>query len=640
MKVAMSNPDIAAVVLELKALIGARIDKSYQHARDTIRIKLRTQGEGYRDLIIATEGRIYLTDYPPESPMLPPSFPMFLRKYTKGARITRVSQHNFDRVVELELERRDGRFILLAELFDPGNLMLLDSDYRILLPLRQMRFRDRTIKRGELYTYPMAGTNPLTMNKEELFELFKRSKRDLVRTIAVELKIGSLYAEEVFLRCGVDKNMDASSISWETSSLIFDTIHDIFDPIKRGDLKPQIIKKNGELLDVVPVELRTYSSDTFEKEEFESFNAALDAYYSTRGLTEGFESEKRVVSKKLSRIERILKQQEDAITKFEQEESLCKRKGEAIYTNYQIIDEILSAIRSAIDKGYSWQEIERIIESNRGAKIESVTAIKSLDGSKKTVTLDLDGLELELDIRLTPEQNAAAYYDRSKVFRSKRRGATEALEMTRLRFEKAQQAEEDAGAESMIDTRIPQRRVRQKEHWYNRFRWFRTSGGLLVVGGRDAGTNEDLVRKYLEKGDRFFHTAYPGAPVVILKLNENEPSEQDLFEAAQFAVSFSNLWKDGFAAGDCYWVEHDQVSKTPEHGEYLPTGSFVIRGERNYYKNTPLSCSIGIEIADETLLLAGPTSSIKTWCKYIVTITPGKRGHNEIARDIASRFMD
>ncbi|MCW7076469.1 MAG: ribosome rescue protein RqcH [Candidatus Syntrophoarchaeum sp.] len=638
MKVAMSNPDMAAVVLELKALIGARVDKSYKHARDMIRIKLRPQGEGYRDLIIATEGRIYLTDYPPESPMLPPSFVMFLRKYTRAARVVDVRQYNFDRVVEIELERRDGRYILLAELFDPGNLMLLDGDYRIMLPLRQMFFRGRVIKRGEIYTYPEGGIDPLEMTADELFEIFiRRSNRDLVRTLAAELKLGNLYAEEVFLRCGVDKNLEASSISREISDLIYQTIHEIFDPIKRGKLKPHIVKKDGEPVDVLPMELVSYEDEAFEKEYFDSFNKALDAYYSKWCLLEGFEKVKIAATQKLGRVERILNQQEKAITKFQEEESLCIQKGELLYANYNLVDEILSAIRGAIEKGYSWQAIEEVIKSGASRGIESASVVKSLDGSKKTVTIDLEGLDLVLDVRSTIEQNAKVYYDRSKVLRSKRNGAKKALEETRIKFEKEKKAKEKATG-YVVDTKIPQRRIRKKEHWYDRFRWFKTSDGVLVVGGRDAKTNEELVGKYLEKGDRFFHTAYPGAPVVILKSGKSEPSETDIEQASQFAVSFSNLWKDGLAAGDCYWVDHDQVSKTPEHGEYLPAGSFVIRGERNYRKNIPLSCSIGIEIADETRLLAGPISAIKKWCKYSVSITPGKLGHNEIARQISLKF--
>ncbi|RJS70782.1 MAG: fibronectin-binding domain-containing protein [Candidatus Syntrophoarchaeum sp. WYZ-LMO15] len=638
MKEAMSNPDIAAVVLELRSFIGARIDKSYQHGTNTIRIRFRSSygKEGLRDLIIETGKRVHLTSYPPQSPKLPPSFPMFLRKHTKGARIVDVRQPHFDRILEIELERGGEHMVLLAELFDPGNLMLLDRDQRIMLPMRTMHFRDRVIKRGEVYHYPESGINPLAMDENELFELFKRSKRDLVRTIAVGLKIGSLYAEEVFLRCELDKNMQASTISHEEAAIIYRTINEIFDPIRKGDLKPHIVRRDDEMVDVLPFELVGYADETFRKEYFDSFNIALDEYYTRKALLEGSGRVETVTDRRLSRIERIMRQQEEAVSRFREEEELCIKKGEMIYANYGLIDEILSAIRGAIEKGYSWQDISEIIESARSRGIESAMVIKGLDGSRKTVLIELDGVELELDIRLTLEQNAKLYYDRSKVLRSKRNGAMRALEETRLRLKRGGEEE----VEDVVDTKVPQRRVRQKKHWYDRFRWFKTSNGFLVLGGRDAKGNEELVRRYLEKGDLFFHTAYPAAPVVILKLGGDKPSDTDIEEASQFAVSFSSLWKDGFAAGDCYWVRHDQVSKTPEHGEYLPTGAFVIRGERNFRKNTPLLCSIGIEISDETQLIAGPPSAVKKWCRYVVEIRPGKIGHNEIARMIHARFLE
>jgi len=64
--------------------------------------------------------------------------------------------------------------------------------------------------------------------------------------------------------------------------------------------------------------------------------------------------------------------------------------------------------------------------------------------------------------------------------------------------------------------------------------------------------------------------------------------ETTLLEAAQFTVSYSVIWKSGQASGDAYWVLPEQVSKTPESGEYVAKGAFVIRGQRNFYKDVML----------------------------------------------------
>ena len=107
-------------------------------------------------------------------------------------------------------------------------------------------------------------------------------------------------------------------------------------------------------------------------------------------------------------------------------------------------------------------------------------------------------------------------------------------------------------------------------------RWF------LVIGGRDADTNEEIVKKYMEPRDLAFHAQIHGAPIVIIKSEGRDIPETTLREAAQFAIAYSNVWKEGLHSGDCYWVYPNQVSKTPEPGEYLARGAFVIRGERHY----------------------------------------------------------
>jgi len=65
------------------------------------------------------------------------------------------------------------------------------------------------------------------------------------------------------------------------------------------------------------------------------------------------------------------------------------------------------------------------------------------------------------------------------------------------------------------------------------------------------------------------HTDAPGAPLTVIKTEGEEVPQRTLLEAAQFAVSYSSIWKAGLAAGDCYLIGGDQVTKTPEHGEFL-----------------------------------------------------------------------
>jgi hypothetical protein len=194
--------------------------------------------------------------------------------------------------------------------------------------------------------------------------------------------------------------------------------------------------------------------------------------------------------------------------------------------------------------------------------------------------------------------------------------------------------------------------VRSTEQWYERFRWFHTSDGFLVIGGRSADENEEIVKKYLDKGDRFFHTQAHGAPATVLKATgPSESADEDIEipdtsieEAAQFAVSYSSVWKDGRYADDVYMVDYDQVTKTPESGEYLEKGSFAIRGDRRYFDDTPVGVAVGITCEPDTRVIGGPPSAIEERAETSIEVEPGQYAQNDIAkrlyREFKTRFAD
>ncbi len=229
-------------------------------------------------------------------------------------------------------------------------------------------------------------------------------------------------------------------------------------------------------------------------------------------------------------------------------------------------------------------------------------------------------------------QNAQDYYDKVKKFTKKREGALKAIEDTRKAMEKKAASKAAKAGKKLQASR--------KKHWYDRFRWFVSSDGFLVVGGRDADTNEEIFKKYMEKRDTVFHTQTPGAPLTVVKAGKEDVPESTLNEAAQFAVSYSSLWKAGHSSGDCYWIKAEQVTKTPESGEYVRKGAFVIRGERNYFRDVPLGVAVGLELKGETRVIGGPVSAIRKHGDYILEVTPGAFNQNDISKKIYRIYAD
>jgi len=158
----MSSVDVAAVVIELQELVGARLVKAYQHGKDEIRLKLHQKDRGSLDLIIEAGKRIHLTRYKRPTPRLPSNFAMYIRKHLGGGRLAGIQQLDFDRIVALTIERWDKKTTLLAELLPRGNLVLVDEDELIMQPLRRKSFATREIKVRTKYERPPSRVNPLT----------------------------------------------------------------------------------------------------------------------------------------------------------------------------------------------------------------------------------------------------------------------------------------------------------------------------------------------------------------------------------------------------------------------------------------------------------------------------------------------
>lgn len=632
MKQEISSVDVAAIIKELHPrFYDAKIAKIYQHSPDEIRIGLQIFKEGRTNLVIEAGRRLHLTKYPRTAPKFPQSFPMLLRKYLSGGRITDISQYDFDRIIEINMQRGEDKTILLIELFSKGNIILLDARRRIILPLKSISFKDRKVIRGEVYELPQAQISPVTVTLDELKDMFSQSQTDIVRTLATRMNIGGQYAEEICLHAGIDKNTPAARLSDVDVTSIMGAIQEVFVPLNDG-LRPHTVLKDGKATDVLPFPLSQYESD--EKKYFDTFNEALDEYFGKKTAEKKGEEAKEGEGKKDERLgpfEYRLQKQIQALKKFQDDEKRLIEKGELIYAHYQMCEGILKAINSARDRDYSWDDIRNILKES---DMPEARAIRSINASNGTITVNLDNENVELDIKLSVHQNSQVYYDKAKKLSSKIKGALIAIEETKKLSEKEGAPE--------IGKKIQKQKPRQR--WYEQFRWFISSDGFLVIGGRDAQSNEDIVKKYLEKRDIFFHTHVSGSPAVIIKTEGNEVPETTLLEAAQFTVSYSGIWKSGQVSGDCYRVFPEQVSNTPEPGEYLAKGAFMIRGKRNYYKDVMLEVALGLELNEDKRLIGGPVSAVRSRTQSVIEIEPGEFNQNDLSKKIyrilSDRFED
>jgi len=277
-------------------------------------------------------------------------------------------------------------------------------------------------------------------------------------------------------------------------------------------------------------------------------------------------------------------------------------------------DRIRIAQEEALKK---WQE-----EENEYGKIGKLLyekydeVKKQLDEGKKRIIID--NITIEIDPRKSIQKNAEVYFEMAKKAKRKIEGLKKAMvELEKKKFMR-------------VKTEKPKKEIQRE--WYDKFRWFISSDDFLVVAGKDAQTNEQLIRKHMKDNDLVFHTDITGSPFVLIKNpNNKEIPEQTIKEAAEFCGSYSKAWKIGVSAVDVYYIRPDQVKK--EGG--LPTGSFMIYGKREWIRRIPVRVAIGIK-DDEVVF--GSVDLVKNKVNKYVIVIPGEQSVNELAKEIQNKL--
>jgi predicted ribosome quality control (RQC) complex YloA/Tae2 family protein len=532
-----------------------------------------------------------------------------LRNRLSGGRIVEIRQHEFDRVLEITVERSGSRHTLVIELFPKGSMVLLDESRTILSMLKKTVYRGSKMAAGEKYLYHPGQLDPRTIPLSDLSAWLAEAGQDLVRSLVRGLNMGGTYGEEVCLVAGIDKNKPAADLDCKEIERVHQALRDVF---LNDTLDPHIVLDDGDPVDVLSRPLKVYEG--LDKKHFATFSEAVDAFF--------VESDDAAEEKK-NPLDRRIEFQRTAVAEFEAQEKALIAKGEQVYQIYGSVERTLQVVEQARQKGFSYNQIWDKIS---GSDLPQAKSILWMDG-KGEMRVVLEGVELELNAGLTVPQNAQRYYEKAKEMARKASGAREALVIT-------EQLKSGAAAPRKARPQAAHHR-RRKPKWYERFRWFISSDGFLVLGGRDADSNEEIYSKYLERRDLALHTDAPGAPLTVIKTKGEPVPESTMQEAAAFAVSYSSIWKGGLAAADCYMIRGDQVSKTPESGEFLKKGAFVIRGERTYFKDTPLGLALGIA---DGILVGGPVSAVKPRADPVVEIEPGEMNADDLAKRIYRQF--
>ncbi|MBR7181576.1 MAG: NFACT family protein, partial [Clostridia bacterium] len=271
--------------------LGARIEKVYQPEKDAIVLLMRTFAGGRRLLINAGSAnpRIGFTAVSFENPQTPPQFCLLLRKHLSSAKLVDIRQEGFERVLRLEWETRNEmgdlcRRVLIAEIMGKySNLIFTDGDGKILAALRPVDFTTSTKRQvlpGMRYELPppQSKENPLTCDYAGFAALYARGGDMPVDKFitASFLGVSASVAREIAYRaCG----RLGASLCEVAPDALYAVFSGIFADIKAERYAPCIVTdENQRPVEYAFLPLTHYGA----YQSVASPSALLDEWFGTR----------------------------------------------------------------------------------------------------------------------------------------------------------------------------------------------------------------------------------------------------------------------------------------------------------------------------------------------------------------------
>ena len=517
-----------------KTALGARIEKVYQPERDEILLQMRSFEGGKRLLINAgsNNARIGFCEIPKENPQNPPMFCMLLRKYLQGAKLVEIEQADFDRVAFLGFDTRDEmgfecRRYLIAELMGKySNLIFADGEKRIITALRTTDFSFDSVRQlipGMVYSLPSADKiNPRYITQEDFLSLIENAPRERAcdkLIVSSFMGVAPVVAREIVYRATGHTDTPVGYCFADDLWREFERFQSI---LNSEDFSPCLILNGEEIVEYSFLPIDQYGS--YERRDFESAGALLDAYFASR-------DNKQRVHQRASDILKLLTNAEARI----------RKKLELQRTEL-----------SECDEGEKYRKYGDLITANL-YRLPQKTSIAELEDYEE---MDEEGncptLRIELDSRLSPSANAQRFYKKYAKTKTARVELTRQIELGEGEleyiytvFEALTRAESPADLMEIRDELYRSGYAsRMKSYASHKQKapvvmQFVTPDGMRVLCGKNNLQNEYITHKLAEKHDYWFHARQTPGSHVLLVTEGREPTDLDFTTAAEIAAHYS-----------------------------------------------------------------------------------------------------
>ena len=522
-----------------------------------------------------------------------------IRGELERSKIVSVEQIGSERIVKILFRTIDGRLrTLVGEFFGQGNIVLCDEEMKILYILNPIEVRHRTLKIGFPYVNPpLRGTNIFNISFEELQFIWKSQKEkdiEIDRWIGRNLALPKKYVEETLRRAEI-KASKVGELQEEDLKKIYFSLRNLIMQVTIGKYHEPIIilGSNGSEEEVLPIITENARKSRFIK---------IDSYM--EGIDRVLGNETVDITRRKGTIEitsRIANLEHDLV-------ELNKAK-EVVISKAAAMRNIAKELMSL-----SYQGVQNFNDQS----LKPLSVIKSVGfvEEKGIKYLEVAGERVELESNLP--RIASILFTKAKEMEHGNNSIEEAKKKLLDQIDKLQHQTVTIKKKIIAKHQI-------NKDWFERYRWFITSDGLLTIGGRDSSSNSTLIRRHLKENDIVFHAEIHGSPFFIIKdIATHDNIERSLAQAAQATVSFSRAWSDGLFSADAYWIRSHQIKKAAPAGQFLPKGSFIVEGKRNYIKGIELRVAIGIiKLNDRYTLICGSVDAIRERTFVYAILLPG-----------------
>jgi hypothetical protein len=357
-----------------------------------------------------------------------------------------------------------------------------------------------------------------------------------------------------------------------------------------------------------------------------------------------------------SRIEKTKADQEHMRRSLEHQQAVLEAHAAAVEARNSEIEKVRLVINSALTSKISWHDIAEMVkvETEKKNPIASLIVKLNLEHDKVTLRLpnemysapdNVDESSSSAVVAVTQELSINTKTRSSEKSR-KKSGASSAavsnefrdvtrdpfidveIDLTQSAFNNARAIYADRAAarkkeekvvasskyvikkvEDQVLKSLEQQKLKRtlaaarKVLWFEKFNWFISSEGYLVISGKDDLQSEAIIKKHLRPGDIYVHADYSGAvPCVIRNKYHNAESKAApargispfaLQEAGSFVVCRSIAWSSKVVISP-WWVSATDISKVSPQGEVLPVGVCSILNRKNFLPPTTLEMGFGV----------------------------------------------